>query len=307
MTSAFFTTDDGDIVLHAGTEPGAKHDFRVHKFILSLASPVFKDMFAFPQPSDQNENEHPDIPVVDIPDSPEVFDTILRYIYPGVELPKITEILTLSALFSAADKYNIASICPVLKESLKAFLPKDPFGVYIIACRFGFLEETKQAANLTIPASLLYPGDPEVIQLISSTDLFRLVQFVQQRERDGRVRIGLHLDPITVGNTTSCEHGGKDTQDYYSHLEKKVELVFAADPYAGRGDLFAVLDSIPDPPPGCDPLPMSGNWYSQNDDEESDAFRCPLQPMTIRSKLTNVADMLRRRNEELLQHCFGNV
>ena len=47
--STFFTTDDGEIVLRASSQPNSKYDFRVHKFILSLASPVFKDMFTFPQ------------------------------------------------------------------------------------------------------------------------------------------------------------------------------------------------------------------------------------------------------------------
>ena len=306
MTSAFFTTDDGDIVLRAGTEPNSKHDFRVHKFILSLASPVFKDMFTFPQPSDQNENEHPDIPVADIPDSPEVVDTILRYIYPGVELPKITKISILSALFSAVDKYNIPSMSPVLKESLKTFLPDDPFGVYIIACQFGFAEEKKQAAKLTKPESFLHPPrNTEAVQLISSTDLFRLVQFVQKRESEGRLRIGFHLDPIEVELNSSCEHDGKDTRDYFSLLEEKVKLVFAANPCAGRGDLFAVLDSIPDPPLGCDPSPMSGDWYRQTDND--DVYDCPLRPMTIRLRLENTAGELRCLNEELLQRFFGNV
>ena len=306
MTSDFFTTDDGDIVLRAGTEPNSKHDFRVHKFILSLASPVFKDMFTFPQPSDQTLNEHPNIPIVDIPDSPEVLDTILRYIYPGAELPKITKISILSALFSAVDKYNIPSMSPVLKESLKTFLPDDPFGVYIIACRFGFAEEKKQAAKLTKPGSFLHPpGNTETVQLISSTDLLRLVQFVQQREYEGRLKIGCHLDPIEVEFNTSCEHDGKGTRDYFSRLEEKVKLVFSANPCAGRGDLFAVLDSIPDPPLGCDPAPMSGDWYRQTD--EDDAYHCPLRPMAIRLRLADTAEELRFLNEELLQRFFGNV
>ena len=67
MSPTFLTTTDGDIVLRAGPEPDSKHDFRVHKFILSLASPVFKDMLAFPPPPDQTSNEH-QLPVVDVLD-----------------------------------------------------------------------------------------------------------------------------------------------------------------------------------------------------------------------------------------------
>ena len=51
------------------SEPNSEHDFRVHKLIISLASPAFKDMFAFPQPPDPNSAEVPDISIVDVPDS----------------------------------------------------------------------------------------------------------------------------------------------------------------------------------------------------------------------------------------------
>lgn len=140
MSSAFFTTDDGDIVLRAGPEPDSKHDFRVHKLILSLASPVFEDMLAFPQPLDQTSDEQHGPPAVDIPEAPEVFDLILRLIYPGAKPPKNVNQSTLSALLFTADKYNISSIHSALSESLRRFLPPNSrsFWVYTMACRFGF-------------------------------------------------------------------------------------------------------------------------------------------------------------------------
>jgi len=86
-STSFFTTHDGEVIVRAGQGSGPTRDFRVHKFMLSLVSPVFKDMFTLPQPPNQNRNGEPDIPIVDIPDSPQVFDIILRFIYPGVEPP----------------------------------------------------------------------------------------------------------------------------------------------------------------------------------------------------------------------------
>lgn len=147
MSSSFFTTDDGDITLRAGQDPSSIHDFRVHKFILSLASPVFNDMFAFPQPFDQNHNQQPGIPIVDIPDSPQVLDAILQFVYPGAELSVLTDLSITSALLSAADKYNMPSMLPVLGGALKFLVGAEPFSVYIVACRFGLLEEAKAAAR----------------------------------------------------------------------------------------------------------------------------------------------------------------
>lgn len=117
----FFTTDDGDIILRAGAEPSSRHDFRVHKLVLSLASPVLKDMFASPQPHNQNQSEEREFPIVDILDPPEVLDTILRLVYPGGEPPKITNSTALTTSLSAADKYNITSIYPVFRDTLKSF------------------------------------------------------------------------------------------------------------------------------------------------------------------------------------------
>jgi hypothetical protein len=153
ISSTLFTTDSEDVIVRAGQEPGPKHDFRIHKFVLSLASPVFKDMFTFPQPPDQGHSEQSELPVVDVPDAPEVMDIILRFVYPGVEPPKFTDARLLSILLSAADKYQITSMWPVLRESLKSFIQAEPFRVYITACRFGFLEEAKAAAKVSTPSS----------------------------------------------------------------------------------------------------------------------------------------------------------
>jgi len=299
--ASFFTTHDGDVILRAGAGSDSKHDFRVHKFILSLASPVFKDMFAFPQPSDQNENKHPDIPVVDIPDSPEVFDTILRYIYPGVELPKITKISTLSALFSAADKYNITSILPVLKESLKTFLPMDPFWVYVIACRFGLLEVAKEATRVSNPRSMINQDYDDAVKHISGPDLYRYVRFVQTREKEGRSKIEELLGWYELARDIDCDHWN-DAENFYFHLTKEVGDLFIQNPCLELKDLFEVFDRIPDPPPGCKPVAQSAEWCY--DFEVYNAFLCPLIPMSIRNNLQKVSRELRDLSRRLLEKAF---
>ena len=301
MSSTFFTTTDGDIILRAGPKPYSKHDFRVHKFILSLASPVFKDMFAFPQPPDQILDEEHQLPIVDILDPSDILDTILRLIYPGVEPPSITVLSTLHALFSTADKYNIASICPVLREQLKVLLPDNPLTAYIIARQFGFLQEAREAAKVLAPANFVFNSPPEALQYISTTDLYRLFQFLERREH-----FGIHMIQDALGSEyldfVKCTHGvgGKE---YYFRLQKAVEGEFAMDPSVGPKDLLTVLDKIPDPPPGCKAPPMSADWYLEGSNE--DAFHCPLQPMTIRKNLADLAEALAAHNIEELNQLFG--
>ena len=303
MSSTFFTTDDGDVILRAGPEY-PKQDFRVHKFILSLASPVFKDMFTFPQPPGQHHVEQPDIPIVDVPDPPKVLDAILRFIYPGVEPPKIPDLPTLSALLSVADKYNITSIYPILRDILKTFLPQDPFfscdhpfRVYVVACRFGFLEEAKEAAKVSSARSMISHGFEEEVRHISSIDVFRFARFIQEREYEGRSTIEDSLSQWYLGGGTNCNHW-EDAQDFYSRLKKAVEDAFAFNPCVEHKDLLAVLDSVPDPPPGCAPLPKASEFYEET-------FNCPLQPMSIRCGLEVVARALGELNQTMLDKAFG--
>jgi BTB/POZ domain len=50
IRSENFWFEDGDIVLSV-TEDDVEHHFRVHRAILTIASPVFRDMLSMPQPS----------------------------------------------------------------------------------------------------------------------------------------------------------------------------------------------------------------------------------------------------------------
>jgi len=294
MSLDFFTTDDGDIVLRASQGCDPVHDFRVHKFILSLASPVFKDMFAFPQPPGQNHNEQPNTPIIDISEPPYILDTILRLVYPGVEPSKIPNVSTLNALFSAADKYNITSIYPILGQSLKTFLPHDPFRVYIIACRFGFLEEAKQALRMLTPeATILPPADEGDLRHISTIDLYRLMWFVRMRERSGRAEIqgSILLDPHCCD---LCYEHFTDGHDFHVQLEGKLQNLFEENPCAQFGDLIRVLGQLPDPPLGCTQEPQA----------TYDGIDCPLWPSFIRGRLDFLAKALNKINDTLIESAF---
>ncbi|KAM5537267.1 hypothetical protein V8D89_008997 [Ganoderma adspersum] len=71
-----FWYEDGNVILVAGNV-----EFRVFKGILADHSPVFKDMFALPQP-DTAPSDNAVCPVVDLTDSPSDLRHILRLIMP---------------------------------------------------------------------------------------------------------------------------------------------------------------------------------------------------------------------------------
>lgn len=157
-------------------------------------------MFTFSQPPDQNQGEQHQLPVVDIPDSPEVVDMILRLIYPGVEPPKITELSVVSALLSATTKYNITSTTPFLRGALKTLSPGDRFGAYIIACRFGFPEEAREAAMASTVQSLFQRDYDKDMQLISSADLLRI--FKSARAKGLEEELG--IDDLSAWYDQGC-------------------------------------------------------------------------------------------------------
>ncbi|THH09849.1 hypothetical protein EW146_g8561 [Bondarzewia mesenterica] len=126
-------------------------DFRVYRYILSLASPFFKDMFSLPQPSPTaiDNTTAGEIPVIPVTEDAETLDFMLRSIYP-VRSPKIKKLSDLRFVFEASRKYQIETFDGVAEESLMGAVEQDPVSVYALACRFGLNEIACKAARHTL-------------------------------------------------------------------------------------------------------------------------------------------------------------
>ena len=141
-----FNVPDGDIILRSQGSPN--RDFRVHKLILSLASPVFRDMFSIPQPKSDTEPKV-DTEVVDVTDPPQALDLVLRLIYPFPP-PSVCSLGLIVDGIVIADKYNIEGARARLRLGLSKFISEAPLRVYAIASRFEFDEEAEAASALTV-------------------------------------------------------------------------------------------------------------------------------------------------------------
>jgi len=222
----FFTTKNGDIILRAGQQPDSTHDFRIHKLILSLASPVFRAMFTSHQPSHQAPiGQHDTIPAINVPDSPEALDVVLRVIYPGVATPKIDDLPTLTAVFPVMERYKIAYILPILGKSLRVFLPGDPIAVYTVAYRFGLLEVAKEAARALIWQSY---GNLDYVEE-------QHIRGLGEWSPQGRPRL----------HGAGIKHRD-DVEGLYSNLAKKVEEMSIHGSCTEREDLLASLLKVAD-------------------------------------------------------------
>ena len=240
------------MILRAGQKPDSAHDFHVHKTILSVASPVFRDILT--QPLYQAPIRHSDTPVIDVPDSPEAVDIVLRCIYPGAVPPKVGDLPILTALFFVAERYKIACMWRDLRNCLRRFLPGHPFPVYVLACRFGHSEVAKEVGRVLTP-QIYETLDYAEEQHIASTDHF--TSFIQSREDAGRSSIqdlderGPLGPPSLYGAST--EHRN-DVEGLYSDLVKSVEEKFVHESGVEREALLALLFQMANVPHVCDEI-----------------------------------------------------
>ena len=181
-----FTAEDADIVLRT-PEPEPKL-FRVHKNILSIASSVFRGMLAVPQsPPESTEGN---IPIVDVHDSAQDLEVLLRMIYP-VAFPPITDLNALSAALLILDKYHTEGLQERLKPLLTSpsFLHTDSMRVYAIACRWGFKTEANMAAPYVSAVGISSFTCLDDMSYISGLDYHRIALLIQERKEAGRSEI----------------------------------------------------------------------------------------------------------------------
>ena len=172
-----FVDEDADLILRSTDSK----EFRAHRCILSIASPIFRDMFAFPQPLDLAH----ELPRVDLPETATTLDILLRYIYP-IPSPKIEDFVTLCNVLASAEKYGAEGVISRLRTILISphFLDLDPLRVYAIACRWSFLEEAKLVSTHTVYVDLVKQGDgcTEDMKYMSGLDYHRLLVLQQTRK-----------------------------------------------------------------------------------------------------------------------------
>ena len=162
-----FDAPDADIILRTTGPP--KRDFRVHSLLLSLASPVFKDMFSLPQPTTPASGGNvAETEIVEVTDPARALDIVLRLIYPftppsfGEDLDILVECLVI------ADKYEIKGAMARLRRGLSQVGVSHCLRVYAIASRFGF-------ANIAEATSLLILSSVNLAEISQLPDDFKFV------------------------------------------------------------------------------------------------------------------------------------
>ncbi|KAI0730810.1 hypothetical protein C8Q76DRAFT_669455 [Earliella scabrosa] len=149
-----FVYADADVIFMSSDSV----QFKVHKLVLSLASPFFQDMFRLPQPAHYNTNaaftvNHPDpddtsdtLPIVECTETGVALDNLFRLCYP-IRDPTFSTIQDVRAALEAALKYDMPEAIYLMRRELVSHIPASPLCVYAIACCLDLEQEARQAAR----------------------------------------------------------------------------------------------------------------------------------------------------------------
>ena len=173
-----FNNLSGDIILRThGPNP---IDFRVHKLILSYASPVFKAILSDAQ---NLTITVPDsgIPVLTVHENADDLHTLLLFCYPAHFPEPPTSLERLYYLYSIAEKYRIDAFRSWLRSLAKGFVEGMPVGVYVLSRHFSWKEEAREAAKrcLSFPISELTAWSNPTLQDLPASYLHDLFKYHQ--------------------------------------------------------------------------------------------------------------------------------
>lgn len=193
-----FSSTEADLVLRCADPE--RVDFFVFKRILIEGSSVFRDMLSVPDANNAvtTPNGTPPLPAVDLLESPDVVDRLLRLLYP-VRKPTFESFdalvhvikvrigrssLTIDLTVSqAADKYRLEGPMFILRDALVSakFLAAAPVRVYAVACIYSWEHEAKLASRASLVGDILQAEPFDELGGISARALLRLLQLHQTR------------------------------------------------------------------------------------------------------------------------------
>ena len=160
-------------------------NFRVHKLVLAMSSPFFKDLLSLPQPPDAEIVDG--LPVVALPEDAGLLNCLISLLYP------ITPVIPDSyqkafALLAVCQKYEMDSVQSVIRAMIKAGtmpapVKADGFSAYAIASGLGLVLEANEAAHLTLGQPMTFESLGEGLRSFKGRALCDLIRY---RSNNGR-------------------------------------------------------------------------------------------------------------------------
>jgi hypothetical protein len=173
-----FDNPDGDIILRSTID---HVDFHTFKFILSLLSPVFKDMSTLPQNGSQSGVSS--VPVIPIAESSATLEYLLLLYYPAAIPKAFSSFSHAVAVMEAAKKYDMqVALSRTVDLVITQFLPDRVLELYALFCQLGWQDYAQIAATRALEIKDL--GRPSHVfngmRNITAFDYHRLLAYHQE-------------------------------------------------------------------------------------------------------------------------------
>ena len=227
-----FDVPDADLIIRSSDLV----NFRVHKPVLAMASPFFKDLLSLPQPSDGESIDG--LPMVQLSEDSDVLGTLVSMLYPlRPVIPKSYEKVSYSlATFSAVEpkpcyqvlyllavcqKYEMDAVQASIRAEVnqEAFpTPKgaEVFSAYGIASRKGLIPEMEKAARQTLDHPMTFEILGEGLRSFEGWALLDLANF-RKRYRDNLVscfKSFLKIEEMQLDIWTYCDYNVSRSGSY---------------------------------------------------------------------------------------------
>ena len=154
-------------------------NFRVHKLVLAMSSPFFKDLLSLPQPPDAEIVDG--LPVVVLPEDAGLLNCLISLLYPVP--PVIPDSYQKAfALLAVCQKYEMEEVQFNIRVAVKhgrfpAPFKAEGFRAYAIASGLGLVPEAEDAAHLTFGQPLTFESLGEGLRLFKGRALYDLIRY----------------------------------------------------------------------------------------------------------------------------------
>ena len=190
-------------------------DFYVHRSVLIVSSPFFRDLFSLPQPP--NGAVPNALPVVQLSENAETLDCLISMLYPvPPEIPSSSD--NVLALLAAAVKYDMDTVqssirAEINRRGLLSSTPTELFHVYAVACSKGLIPEMESSARLTLAHPLTFESLGDTLRLFEGRALHNLADFRLRSIREFKLTSKLLFERL---EGPSVIWVGCPTRDYRS-------------------------------------------------------------------------------------------
>jgi hypothetical protein len=154
-------------------------NFHVHKPVLAMSSPFFKDLLSLPQPSDGELVNG--LPVIALPEDAGLLNSLISLLYP------ITPVIPDSyqkvfALLAVCQKYEMEEVQFNIRLAVKhgrfpAPVTAEGFRAYAIASDLGLVPEAEDAARLTLGQPMTFESLGEGLRSFTGQALRDLIRY----------------------------------------------------------------------------------------------------------------------------------